>query len=163
MASLLSPDYDVKVCAANIFNIVSFIGYGDGMQKSVRGNFFKYPDLEPNWQTSNAKQLLADYDAVTMATPGPWEEWIGQFMKLRPGRDHLMFQLWNLNGNRDNVPQRRFQIKVWRYGHRKKHTQLQTTLITIQSYDDGGFGKDLIQRLFDNYGNGNKFFNVDIK
>lgn len=160
MASILSSNYDTVISADLVFDLPGFINYGRGMQKSVRGNFFKFPDLEPNYQTINAKKFLKDFDAICMASPSAWVEFVKTFMILKPGRDHLNFNMWDRYGNRRDAPQARFQIDVWRYGHRAKKTPMTTTTITVQSTDK--IGKDIIWSLFDNYTENYKL-NVDIK
>lgn len=158
MASILSTDYDTSVPADSVFDIINFINYGTGMQKSVRPSFFKFPDLEPNYQTINAKKFLRDFDAICMAGTEAWVAFVGTFMVLKPGRDHVRFSIYR--GNRSDAPQARFQINVWRYGHRKKHTPMTTTTIVVQSTDK--IGKDIISNLFNNHST-NIFFDVDIK
>lgn len=158
MASILSTDYDTSVPADSVFRIINFINYGIGMQKSVRPSFFKFPDLDPNYQTINAKKFLKDFDAICMAGTDAWAEFVGRFMVLKPGRDHLRFSIYR--GNNPHAEQARFQIIVWRYGHRKKHTPMTTTTIVIQSTDK--IGKDIISNLFNNLP-ANNFFDVDIK
>lgn len=160
MASILSSNYDTVISADLVFDLLGFINYGHGMQKSVRGNFFKFPDLEINYQTINAKKFLKDFDAICMSSPGAWVEFVKTFMILKPGRDHLHFYMRNGYGNYRDVPQARFQIDVWRYGHRAKKTPMTTTTITVQSIDK--IGRDIIWNLFDNYSENNNI-NVDIK
>lgn len=162
MPSILSSDYDTTIWADSVFDIVNFIGYGVGMQKSVRVNFFKFPDLEPNYQTINAKRFLKDFDAICMVSPNAWVEFVKTFMILKPGRDHLKCSIYrNGYGGRPDAPQTRFQIDVWRYGHRKKKTPMTTTTIVIQSTDK--VGKDIIWNMFNTNSPQYHSFNVDIK
>ena len=162
MASILSTDYNISMPADLAFKITSSICYGTGMQKSVRPNFFKFPDLEPHHQSMNAGKLLGEFDAVCMASPEAWVEFVGRFMILKPGRDHLRFALWCARPQDFwlKTEQCRFQITVWRYGHRKKKTPLNTTIISIQSTDK--LGKDAILNMFNNHSQ-TTTFDVDIK
>ena len=124
------------------------------MQRSIRGGYFKFPD-EPLFQNEKAMKFLDEFNAIHMSDLNTWIEWLKTFMWLVPGRDHVTFKFCRGKVKGHHV----ISMTVWRYGHRAKHTRMDTTNAILQSVDE--LGRDMLTELFNKYTE--EIINVDIK
>lgn len=152
MGSILSEDFmENGIPAQSFFTFRGCIEFGYGMQKSVRGKFFKYALLNEREMTKLAADAFNPIDACLLTSRETWVGWLKNILILRPGQRVEFIK-----------SRRSVRISAARITARK-HTLLPFFTIIVEPRIDDETGDVIIDQLFEANDKGHRrFFYVDI-